>query len=172
MLARLDVIPGVAESRVDWSGRRFLLTLEAGSQESAVATAALATLGDDTTLLSDEEERTAFNAYRGGEAWMRAGETLRLSHHEAGVLAERYGTEIGAELDLNEQQTGKLVKLFESELTRAFERVHRGGEGSSLMAQIAQAADRIVESSRAFLDAKQVVGLEEILEQFSSPPQD
>ena len=171
MLARLDEIPGVSESRVDWTGRRFLLHLEPGAKEERVAEAAEDALGEGAHTLDEEGTRAALEALRKGEAWMRAGETLRLSRHEAGVLAKRYGEEAAQEIDLDEAATRKLVELFERELNVAFERTHarRDGGGARIEAEVAEAGNRILDSSQSFLDAEQRAVLEGYLGRFTGP---
>lgn len=169
MLARLDEIPGVAESRVDWTGRRFLLTLQAGVAESVVENAALDALGEGAQVLSENEEQAALDAYRQGEAWMRQGETTRLSRYEAGVLAERYGKEAAEEMGLGEDGTSKLVALFEAEFVRAFDRVHEGTRSASLQSEFQSAAQRILDSSGDSLTPEQQAQLEEYLKKRCGP---
>ncbi len=180
MLARLDGIAGVAESRVDWTGRRFLVALETGAPEDEVATAVAEALGG-ATVLDEDDERAAVEAFRRGEAWMGAGETLRLSRHEAHVLAERHGGEAAQELGLAAPTRQELIALVERELLRAFEDVHRSNvppeipaspsdcASDTLEALLLEAAARIIEGSRSFLDAEQHEELEGYLERFGRP---
>lgn len=169
MLVRLDEIPGVEASRVDWTGRRFLLTLQPGSDPDVVAERAAGALGADTLILDDAETLACVDAYRDGEAWMRSGQTLQLSRHEAKVLAERFGGEAAEELGLSPDETRKLVDLFEAELTRTFERRHAGKGGVPSPEELEGAVDRILDSSRRLLNAEQQAGLETYLEQFGAP---
>jgi hypothetical protein len=169
VLARLDSIPGVAESRVDWTGRRFLLTLDHGAQSAQVATAAAETLGQGAFALDPEETRAALDAYRRGEAWMRAGETLRLSRYEAAALAKRHGHEAAEQMLLGDAATLKLVELFERELNAAFDNTHASPGSASITAEVGAAADRIREASRAFLDAEQQATLDTYLARFAGP---
>jgi len=168
VLARLDEIPGVAESRVDWTGKRFLLTLEGEASHDVVGERASVTLGDGARLLDDEEVHDVLNSYRKGETWMRAGETLQLSRFEAGVLAKRYGDEAAAEIGLDEERTKKLVVLFEQELTRAFEHTHAGEGIEDLPAEFESAAKRILDLSAGFLNSEQQAGLASYLRRFES----
>lgn len=128
-------------------------------------------LGEGAFVLDESEERAALDAYRKGEAWMPAGETLRLSRHEAGVLAKRYGEEAAQKLELGEAPTRKLVLLFERELNVAFDRTHavQRGEKPPIAAEIQQAGKRILESSEEFLDVDQRTALELYLKRFASP---
>ncbi len=168
MLARLDELPGVAESRVDWTGRRFLLRLEPNAQASHVGADAQDALGEDASLLDAEATHAAIDAYRDGEAWMRAGETLRLSRYEAEVLAERFGAEAGSEIGLAAEATRKLVLLFERELNAAFESTHAAAGGAGLSGRIEEAIGRVFAASAEFLDAAQRDALAEYLERFDS----
>ena len=167
MLARLDEIPGVAGSRVDWTGRRFLLSLEPGAKESLVSERAEIVLGEDARVLGGGEERVALDGYRRGEAWMRAGETLRLSQHEAEVLAERYGLEASREIGLGEGATRRLVEVLARELGRGFERSPRPGDGGGTVADAAEICLQILESSSTFLDPGQQRALEGYLSRFA-----
>jgi hypothetical protein len=162
----LDEIPGVADSRVDWTGKRFLLTLEEGAGKDQVGEEAAGALGEGARLLDEDEVREVLASYRKGETWMRAGETLQLSRFEAGVLARRYGNEAGAELQLDEGATQKLVALFEQEFSRAFERTHAGKGIEAVPAEFEAAANRILESSSGFLSSEQHTELAEYLKRF------
>jgi hypothetical protein len=166
VLARLDEIDGVAESRVDWTGTRFLLTLDAHAPRQHVGEKAAATLGDGARVLEAQEARDALAAYRAGETWMRAGETLRLSKFEAGVLAERHGGEAAQELGLDAGDTQRLIALFQGELERAFERTHARGGIAAVPEEFEAAAERLLEASAEFLDADQRTSLTGYLERF------
>jgi hypothetical protein len=168
VLARLDEIPGVRASRVDWTGRRFLIELDPGASGSTIAAEAERTLGDGAELLGDGDTRSAVADFERGEAWMRSGETLQLSHREARVLAERYGDEAARSIGMNESSTRKLVALFESELDRAFERTHAARGGVSVQDEITGAAARILSAARGFLSADQHRALEQYLQRFAS----
>lgn len=168
MLARLDEIEGVAESRVDWTGKRFLLTLESGTGKDQVEEQAVDTLGEGARPLDGNEVREVLDSYRKGETWMRGGETLQLSRFEAGVLAKRYGNEAAAEIVLDEEGTRKLVALFEQELTRAFDRTHAGQGIEAVPAEFEAAAKRVLESSAGFLAPEQRAALAEYLKRFEN----
>jgi hypothetical protein len=168
VLARLDEIDGVAESRVDWTGTRFLLTLNARADESEVVARAEETLGDGAQLLDDAATRDILASYRKGEAWMRSGETLRLSRFEAGVLAKRYGNEAAQAIGLDEARTKKLVDLIEAELSRAFERAHAEQGLESVPSEFEAASERILAVSAEFLDAAQRAALADCIERFKN----
>jgi len=160
VLAQLDSVPGVVESRVDWTGTRFLLRLARGADEAAIADQSAQVLGD-RAVADDDEERAALEGLRRGETWMRSGETLRLSREESHILAERLGGQIAQQLDLTPQQRERLIAVFQRELFGAFARIHRSGDrtDATLEAQMRRGGARIVEACREFLSAGQVEGL-------------
>jgi len=166
VLARLDGIDGVAESRVDWTGKRFLLTLEDGARTDRVAGQAADALGEGARVLDRDALRAVLESRGRGEAWMRADETLRLSRFEAGVLARRFGGEAAREIGLDEPSTRRLVALFEAELERAFEQAHAGRGLEEVPGAFEAAAGRVLEASREFLDAGQRGSLAAYLERF------
>lgn len=166
MLARLDEIEGVAESRVDWTGKRFLLGLEAGAGMDQVEAQALETLGEGARSLDDGKVREVLDSYRKGETWMRAGETLQLSRFEAGVLAKRYGNEAAVETGLDEAGAGKLVALFEQEFIRAFERTHAGQGIEAVPQEFESASKRILEASASSMTPGQHAALAKYLKRF------
>jgi len=49
--------PGIAESRVDWSGKRFLLALDDDASRDRVGRTAASALGDDARLFAADEPR-------------------------------------------------------------------------------------------------------------------
>jgi hypothetical protein len=165
----LDGISGVAASRVDWTGTRFLITLGSGADRGRAAESAAAILGEGARILDDADVRSVLDSYEKGETWMRAGETLQLSRFEAGVLARRYGKEAGAEIGLDDATTAKLVVVFEQELDRAFDRVHAGKGIEELPQELAAAAGRILESTAGFLDAERQNALADYLKRFGDP---
>jgi hypothetical protein len=166
VLARLDEIEGVAESRVDWTGKRFLLALESGAGKDHVEEQAVGTLGEGARPLDEDEVREVLDSYRKGETWMRAGETLQLSRFEAGVLAKRYGSEAAAEIGLDEGGTGKLIALFEQEFIRAFERTHAGQGIEAVPAEFEAASKRILEASASPMTPEQRAALADYLKRF------
>jgi hypothetical protein len=166
VLARLDEIEGVAESRVDWTGKRFLVGLEDGSDTNQVEAQALQTLGEGARSLDDREVSEVLDSYRKGETWMRAGETLQLSRFEAGVLAKRYGGEAAAEVGLDDKGTTKLVALFEQEFIRAFERTHAGTGIGAVPQEFESASKRILDASASSMTPDQHAALAQYLKRF------
>lgn len=167
MLARLDELPGVEASRVDWTGRLFLLELEPGADVEAVVRHADAKLGGGARRLDAGRERTiAAGHVAGTSTWMRAGETLKLSRTEAGILARKHGEAAAREAGLPPEQTGRLIGVIERETFAAFERIHAEAEGlpadyGAVFRTVLRAA---IESSRAFLTPEQCEAVERALE--------
>ena len=167
VLASLDKVPGVLESRVDWTGRRFLLKINPEVPADTVASSADEALGGGSRRLDPEaESRAATSFFRGTETWMRAGETLKLSRTEASVLAQRYGTEAADSAGLDEQQARKLIGIMESEVAAAFERIHAQGQGlpANFGAIFGDALTSTLEKSRTFLSPDQLQRVEEYCE--------
>ncbi len=162
MLALLDDVPGVADSRVDWTGRRFLLELESHARADAILPQARVVLDGDVRRLEPDEELAAVASYRRGEPWMRSGETVALSHAEARVLAQRHGNEAAQAIGLDAQQTARLIAVIEGEVASAFERIHAEGRGlpADQGALFAGIAERTLVKSRSFLTAAQVERLQ------------
>ncbi len=163
MLALLDEVPGVAESRVDWTGQLFLLSLERATHADAVAARANEILGGDARRLDDARSTEALSAYRRGEKWMRSGETLELSRVEAGVLARSAAAEAMSAANLDEAQRAQLERILEREIAAAFERIHAEGQGlpPRLDDVFGDVRTRTLEQSRDFLTAEQVRAIEE-----------
>lgn len=157
MLALLDEVPGVAHSRVDWSGRRFLLELEPRGRADEIVPRARIVLGGDVRRLEPTDELAAVASYRRGEQWMRSGETVALSHAEARVLAQRHGNEAARAIGLDAQQTARLIAVIEGEVAAAFDRIHVAGRGlpADEGALFAGVAERTLAKSRGFLTAEQ-----------------
>jgi hypothetical protein len=167
VLALLDEVPGVAESRVDWTGRLFLLALEPHARADAIVPEARTVLGGDVRRLEPGAELAAVASYRRGDAWMRSGETVELSRTEARVLAQRHGQEAARAIGLDAQQTGRLIAVIEGEVAAAFERIHAAGRGlpADQGAIFAGVAEGTLAKSRAFLTAEQMQRLGTYCEQ-------
>jgi hypothetical protein len=128
VLARLDKTPGVRESRVDWTGRHFLLKLDPGADVGAVTRAAAAVLGAEARRVDADVEMAHVERYRRGEPWMRAGETRRLSAEEAGALAKRFAAGASRKAALSGEEARRLEEVLREEIGAAFERVHASEE--------------------------------------------
>lgn len=160
MLARLDRIPGVVESRVDRSGRRFLLTLDPGADEGDVAREARSELGGDVDVLDREAEDALLASRRRGDTWVTSDETIRLSREEAGILAARFGEESAREIGLSVGKTRDLVEVLEKEVAAAFERFHGRGDALMLFRDEQPAISaRVLEASRSFLTEAELASL-------------
>lgn len=162
MLALLDEVPGVAQSRVDWTGRRFLLELEAHARADEILRRARLVLGGDVHRLEPSEEIAAVARYRRGEQWMLSGETVALSQAEARVLAQRHGNEAARAIGLDAQKTARLIAVIEGEVRAAFEGIHAAGRGlpADQDALFAAVAERTLAKARAFLTPEQLERLE------------
>jgi hypothetical protein len=163
VLARLDEVGGVRESRVDWTGHYFLLRLDPEADETRVAAAATSVLGDAATRADAETSARELDAFRRGEPWMRAGETLRLSREEARIIAARRAAEAARAGGLDESQTRRLAELVEAEVAAVFERIHAagGGPGKRFAPEWAAALDRVMAGARGFLTEEQAARVRE-----------
>jgi hypothetical protein len=148
----MDGLDGIVESRVDWTGRRFVLSLRAGAHRTRIVDQALALLGDDARELESEDSRAVLEAHRRREGWLRAAETIRQSRVEASVLAQQFGGDAADELELDAAGARVIVEVFEREFAAAFERTHARLGLVDVSAELATAARRILEACSAFLD--------------------
>lgn len=163
MLASLDEVPGVIESRVDWSGQRFLLKLENEADVGDVVDHADATLGGARRLDPAEEEAAARGFLGGRETWLRSDQTMELSRTEARILAERQVRAAAPAARLSSLQTERLLGVLSGEITAAFERIHAAGQGlpSDMDAIFHDVRERTLRRSRSFLTDDQARILEE-----------
>jgi hypothetical protein len=127
VLAQLDRMPGVAESRVDWEGAHVLIRLSPGADARDVIARASAVLGEGALRLESAAEAEKLASWRRGDSWMRSGETIRLSRHEAGVLGARYAKGAAGPANLTGDQTTRLEKVLTDEIAGLFERMHASG---------------------------------------------
>jgi len=162
VLARLDEIEGVHESRVDWSGTRFLLILSPGADEERVAGAARQALGPGTAVLDRKREHEAVEAFHRGESWMRAGETLHLSHEEARVLGERFAHQAADELGLTREQTARLSTILGAACAKRFEGLHESGRPPTAT-RLEMDIGGVIDDCRSFLSPEQIEGLRSFL---------
>lgn len=129
MLARLDHLPGVAESRVDWEGRHVLIRLAPGAKADDVVGRAVPILGTGARRLDAAAESERLGSFRRGESWMRSGDTILLSRREASVLGARYARSCSHRAGLNEDQRKQLEAVLTEEITKLFEWLHATGRG-------------------------------------------
>jgi hypothetical protein len=127
VLARLDAIPCVKESRVDASGRWFLLSLAPGADAAGVVAGAQAVLRGCGRRLEDAEAATQLAARVRGDPWFAAGEVHALSYVEARLLSVRIADGAAAALALDPGAREAVAEAARAELFRAVERVHAEG---------------------------------------------
>lgn len=165
MLAQLDKVPGVAESRIDWTGHYFLLKVADGVEPEGVVDPAREVLGSGAQRLKAAAETEQIAAFEHGEPWMRSGETLRLSGEEARVLGDRFTTDAAKESGLDAAKTQRLRELVQDETKRLLESLHAEGGNVSdrFMTGWAPAVQRVHERSREFLTQAESDRVSEIL---------
>ena len=129
MLARLDKVPGVVESRADWEGELVLIRLSPGASLDDVLAGAKSQLGSRTQRLDPESERRSLASFRRGDRWLNSKETLDMSRHEAQVLGKKFADHAGARARLTASQRQRLESLLTEEINAKFEKNHASGEG-------------------------------------------
>lgn len=169
MLARLDSIPGVKESRVEASGRCFLLSLAPGADAGEVVAGAQAVLRGRGRKLDDAEAAAQLAARARGDPWFAAGEVHALSYVEARLLSARTADGAAAALALDAGAREAVAEAARAELFRAVERVHaEGGRESTawfyeawprLAAAIAERARPVVPAATRERLAETLAGL-------------
>ena len=127
MLAQLDTIPGIAESRVDWEGKHVLIRLASGASAGRVLERATPILGEGAARLGRAAEGERIASFRRGDPWMRSAETVRLSQHEARVLGASLSKGAAEKAGLNDDQAGRIRSILTEEITLLFERMHASG---------------------------------------------
>jgi hypothetical protein len=153
VLAQLESVDGVAQARVDWTGRSFLLVLRKSSKPKAVVDAAAKVLGPTTRRLESKEEREQIESFVAGAPWLRPGETARMSAHEADVLATRYVTDAAKSVGLDEPRTARLIGLAREELVSLFKKFEQTGLPSRdvMSKEWSALVDCVADRSRDFL---------------------
>jgi len=127
VLAQIDAIPGIAESRVDWEGKHVLIRLAPGASAEGVLARATPILGEGAARLGRAGEADRIASFRRGDPWMRAAETVRLSQHEAKVLGASLSKGAAEKAGLNDDQAGRVRSILTEEITALFERMHADG---------------------------------------------
>jgi hypothetical protein len=163
VLAKLDDVDGVVESRVDWSGRYFLLRLESGAAANDVIGPADDVLDGDVRRLEPRKERELAASFTSGARWMRCDETIALSIEEARILAHRFGEQAAVDASLDADASAKLIATLESEITAAFESIHAAGTGlpENFDEIFASVMTNTLEKCRAFVSAEQLHSIEQ-----------
>jgi hypothetical protein len=129
VLARIDQVPGVAESRADWEGRHVLIRVAPGARPDEVVARAIPILGAGARRLDAAAESERLASFRRGDSWMRSGETIRLSRREASVLGARFAQAASVRAGLNEAQRSHLEGVLTEEISKHFEEMHAAGKG-------------------------------------------
>ena len=165
MLAQLEGIQGVREARVDWTGQKFLLTVDGSIEPERILAATSKLLGPTVERLSPAEEQEQIATYKAGAPWLRSGETARMSAHEARVLAERYATDAARQAGLDDERSNRLTALVQDELEKLFAKFERTGLPSRdvMSAEWKSLADRVADRSCAFLTNTELARVTEYL---------
>lgn len=129
VLARIDELDGVSESRVSWDGSQFLLELEPGADQACVTQAAAAVLEGSAKRADPKAEDAAVASYRAGDRWLARSRTVELSRVEAREIANKYGPAVAREVKLDTATAEQLQAAMLEELTRTFEETHSEGGG-------------------------------------------
>jgi hypothetical protein len=132
VLARLDLVPGVAAARSDSSGRFFWIELATGADEGAVREGARAVLGPRARPLPAPEAAAQLAWRRLGDPWLRTGEVMALSFVEGRLLSVRLCAELERRGAIPGDRGEVVAEAIRVELFAALARVHaEGGRPSS-----------------------------------------
>lgn len=152
MLADLDRLAGVEESRTSWSGRFIRIELEPDADVERVASAAAAVVGGEP----HRAPAVPREGHTAGERWLNSDETVQLSRHEAGVLAADFSSELSGEVGVGGATAAEIETILREELTRVFEEAHAAGGGlQRLWEGFPDARVRFEERVAPLLDAQQ-----------------
>ena len=154
MLARLDAIPGVTESRVDWSGRWFLVRAD---RDVSAAVRDVLGAGARPADAAVTAEKTA--SFRRGDVWLKRGETMKMSEKEASVLAPQIAEAAARDASLDADARAALEPIIREEMLRLFRAAESGVE--NLRKGWIDMADAIAARSRDFLDVVQAAAVAE-----------
>lgn len=166
MLAQIETIQGVSEVRVDWTGRYFLVRHSPSVEPTAVVECVAKILGPTTRRLPAKQEEEQLRSFREGAPWLKAGETARLSKHEAETLATRYATTAAQALGLDATRTSKVVAIVREELVAMFKRFESTGlpARAEMMEAWKQMSERVAARSRDSLTESEAERLGEALQ--------
>ena len=142
VLATLDDLEGVQESRVSWDGRTFQIELDSDADPERVAAAASDVLGGEVQVAAAGVTEAAAGPEHA--AWLDSTQTVALSRREAEVLAASFVAELPPEVTSDPASREQLHAALREELERAFERAHEAGGG------IAALWDQLPEARAAF----------------------
>jgi len=153
-MARLDAIPGVAESRVDWSGRWFLVRSD---RDVSAAVCDVLGKGASPADAAVTTEKTA--SFRRGDVWLKRGETMKMSEQEATVLAPRIAEAAATDASLDAESRAALEPIIREEMLKLFRAAESGIE--NLRKGWIDMADAVASRSRQFLDVVQAAAVAE-----------
>lgn len=108
MLARLDGIDGVVESRVEATGRVFLLALAEGADEGAVLAAATEAFRGAPRRLDGDAAAAQLAARAAGDPWFSRAEVPALCYLESRLVASRGADAVAAAAGLSREEREKL----------------------------------------------------------------
>jgi hypothetical protein len=132
VLARLESVEGVADVRVEATGRWFALTLAPGADEAAALAGAAAALRKPPRRLAPAEAAAQLARRDAGDPWLSRREIAALCYLEARMLASRGAADVGAAAGLPPAEREALEGAFRMVLFEAMERVlAEGGRDSS-----------------------------------------
>lgn len=132
MLARLSALDGVADARVDATGRHFLVAVAPGASVADVERLAIAALNGRAERLAPEQARAQLAARSRGDPWFAAGETIVLCYVEARILAVRAAGAAARAAGLDGAAEARVAEVARAALFALMERVHgEGGRPSS-----------------------------------------
>jgi hypothetical protein len=132
VLARLDGIPGVAESRVEATGRIFAIALSDGADERAVLAAAAEAFRVTPRRLDAAEAAAQLAARAAGDPWYARSEVPALCYVESRMLASRGARSVAPAAGLDREEARRLEDAMRQELFAAMQRVlSEGGRDST-----------------------------------------
>jgi hypothetical protein len=132
VLARLDRVSGVLESRVEATGRVFALTLAEGADEGAAIAGAAAALRGVPRRLEPAEAAAQTRARASGDPWFTGRDVAALCFLESRLLASRGAVAVAAAAGLSPAERAGVEEAFRDVLFGAMERVlAEGGRDSS-----------------------------------------
>lgn len=132
MLARLEAVEGVAEARVEATGRVFALVLEEGASEEVALAGAASALRRPPRRLAPADAAAELARRGAGDRWYGRAEAPELCFLEARMLAARGAVEVGAAVGLEAAERARVEGALREVLFVVMERVlAQGGRDSS-----------------------------------------
>jgi hypothetical protein len=132
VLARLEAVEGVADARVEATGRWFALTLTLGADEAAALAGAEVALRRAPRRLPPGEAAAQLARRAAGDPWFSRAEVAALCFLEARMLAARGAAGVGLAAALDGAERDALEEALRDELFATMGRVlAEGGRDSS-----------------------------------------